>query len=130
MNKTYPLIFGIGNPLVDVVIQASESDLINLELNKGTMELVDEDRQKEIISYFKGKHPLYFPGGSAPNTILACAGLGVNSHIAGRIGNDKLADIYIDRVNEYGADSGLVRGEGRTGSSIILVTPDLSLIHI
>ena len=114
MNKTYPLIFGIGNPLVDVVIQASESDLINLELNKGTMELVDEDRQKEIISYFKGKNPLYFPGGSAPNTILACAGLGVNSHIAGRIGNDKLGDIYIDRVNEYGADSGLVRGE-RTG---------------
>ena len=66
MNKTYPLIFGIGNPLVDVVIQASESDLINLELNKGTMELVNEDRQKEIISYFKGKHPFYFPGGSAP----------------------------------------------------------------
>ena len=30
MNKTYPLIFGIGNPLVDVVIQASESDLINI----------------------------------------------------------------------------------------------------
>lgn len=124
MNKTYPLIFGIGNPLVDVVIQASENDLINLELNKGTMELVNENRQKEIISYFKGKNPLYFPGGSAPNTILACAGLGINSHIAGRIGNDKLGDIYIDRVNEYGADSGLVRGEGRTGSSIILVTPD------
>ena len=58
------------------------------------MELVDEDRQKEIISYFKGKNPLYFPGGSAPNTILACAGLGINSHIAGRIGNDKLGDIY------------------------------------
>ena len=124
MNKTYPLIFGIGNPLVDVVIQASESDLINLELNKGTMELVDEVRQKDIISYFKGKNPLYFPGGSAPNTILACVGLGINSHIAGRIGNDKLGDIYIDRVNEYGADSGLVRGGGRTGSSIILVTPD------
>ena len=40
MNKTYPLYFGIGNPLVDVVIQASESDLINLELNKGTMDLL------------------------------------------------------------------------------------------
>ena len=124
MNETYPLIFGIGNPLVDVVIQASESDLINLELNKGTMDLVDEDRQKEIISYFNGQNPIYFPGGSAPNTMLACAGLGINSHIAGRIGDDKLGDIYIDRVNEYGADSGLVRGGGRTGSSIILVTPD------
>ena len=124
MNKIYPSIFGIGNPLVDVVIKASENDLINLELNKGTMELVDEDRQKEIISYFKKNDLLYFPGGSAPNTILACAGLGIDSHIAGRIGNDKLGDIYINRVNEYGADSGLVRGEGRTGSSIILVTPD------
>ncbi len=48
MNKSYPFIFGIGNPLVDVVIQASESDLINLELNKGTMELVDEDRQEAV----------------------------------------------------------------------------------
>ena len=124
MNKTYPSIFGIGNPLVDVVIKASESDLIDLELNKGTMELVDENRQKEIISYFKEDDPLYFPGGSAPNTILACAGLGIDSHIAGRIGSDKLGDIYVNRVSEYGADSGLVRGEGRTGSSIILVTPD------
>ena len=124
MNKIYPSIFGIGNPLVDVVIKASESDLIDLELNKGTMELVDEDRQKEIIKYFKKNNSLYFPGGSAPNTILACSGLGVASHIAGRVGNDKLGDIYINRVNEYGADSGLVRCEGRTGSSIILVTPD------
>ena len=124
MNKIYPTIFGIGNPLIDIVIKASEIDLIDLELNKGTMELVDENRQKEIISYFKENDPLYFPGGSAPNTILACAGLGIDSHIAGRIGNDKLGDIYVNRVSEYGADSGLVRGEGRTGSSIILVTPD------
>ena len=124
MNKTYPSIFGIGNPLIDIVIKASEIDLIDLELNKGTMELVDENRQKEIISYFKEDDPLYFPGGSAPNTILACAGLGIDSHIAGRIGSDKLGDIYVNRVSEYGADSGLVRGEGRTGSSIILVTPD------
>ena len=124
MNKTYPTIFGIGNPLIDIVIKASEIDLIDLELNKGTMELVEENRQKEIISYFKEDDPLYFPGGSAPNTILACAGLGIDSHIAGRIGNDKLGDIYVNRVSEYGADSGLVRGEGRTGSSIILVTPD------
>ena len=53
MNKNYPLIFGIGNPLVDVVIQASESDLINLELNKGTMKLVDEDRQKRDNKLFQ-----------------------------------------------------------------------------
>ena len=27
-------------------------------------------------------------------------------------------------MNQYGADSGLVQGNGTTGSSIILVTPD------
>ena len=124
MSKNYPLIFGIGNPLIDVVIKASEEDLSSLELAKGTMQLVDERRQEQIISYFKGTKPSYFPGGSAPNTILACSGLGIHSHIAGKIGKDGLGNTYIERVKEYGADSGIVFGDGRTGSSIILVTPD------
>ena len=124
MQNNQPFIFGIGNPLIDIVINAVEEDLNCLELNKGTMELVDHNRQQEILNYYKGKELNYFPGGSAPNTILACSGLGVNSHISGKIGKDRLGEIYIKRVKEYGADSGLVFGEGRTGSSIILVTPD------
>ena len=36
MNKTYPSIFGIGNPLVDVVIKASESDCVILICKTGT----------------------------------------------------------------------------------------------
>ncbi len=124
MANNYPIIFGIGNPLIDVVIKASEEDLTSLELTKGTMQLVDEKRQEQIINYFKGTKNNYFPGGSAPNTILACSGLGIHSHIAGKIGKDELGNTYIERVNEYGADSGIVFGDGRTGSSIILVTPD------
>tara|TARA_B100000959_G_scaffold193701_1_gene202625 strand:+ start:165 stop:1154 length:990 start_codon:yes stop_codon:yes gene_type:complete len=124
MANNYPIIFGIGNPLIDVVIKASEKDLTSLGLTKGTMQLVDEKRQEQIINYFKGTKNNYFPGGSAPNTILACSGLGIHSHIAGKIGKDELGNTYIERVNEYGADSGIVFGDGRTGSSIILVTPD------
>jgi len=124
MANNYPIIFGIGNPLIDVVIKASEKDLTSLGLTKGTMQLVDEKRQTQIINYFKGTKNNYFPGGSAPNTILACSGLGIHSHIAGKIGKDELGNTYIERVNEYGADSGIVFGDGRTGSSIILVTPD------
>jgi len=124
MANNYPIIFGIGNPLIDVVIKASEKDLTSLGLTKGTMQLIDEKRQEQIINYFKGTKNNYFPGGSAPNTILACSGLGIHSHIAGKIGKDELGNTYIERVNEYGADSGIVFGDGRTGSSIILVTPD------
>jgi len=124
MRNNYPVIFGIGNPLIDVVINATEEDIISLELSKGTMALVDSKRQGEILNYYKEKETNYFPGGSAPNTLLACSGLGINSHISGKIGNDKLGGIYLERVREYGTDSGIVLGEGPTGSSIILVTPD------
>ena len=49
------------------------------------MELVDEKRQQQLISYFKDKTPQYFPGGSAPNTILACTGLGIAPNKIGEV---------------------------------------------
>ena len=122
MNNNF--VFGIGNPLIDITITVTDEDLISLGINKGTMELVDEKRQKEIFDYFQTSEPRYNPGGSAPNTILACAALGTHSHISGKIGNDHFGDIYLTRVKQYGVDSGLVQGDGTTGSSIILVTPD------
>ena len=122
--ESHPLIFGIGNPLIDIVINADDHDLEKLKLNKGTMQLVDKKKQDSIINYFTGNQQQYFPGGSAPNTILACSGLGVNSHIAGKVGSDELGKTYLNRIKEYGSDSGLIQGTGTTGSSIILVTPD------
>ena len=124
MKKNKPTIFGIGNPLIDVVIYVDEDDLIELELNKGTMELVNQERQLEIIQYFEMSNPSYSPGGSAPNTIIACAGLGVESYITGKIGNDKFGDIYLNQMKKYGVSSGIIQVDGTTGSSIILVTPD------
>ena len=60
--KKNPIVFGIGNPLVDIIYQSTESDIKNLGLKKGSMQLVTEQRQDEIIEYFKfksfsGKHP-------------------------------------------------------------------------
>jgi len=39
MNTT-PIVFGIGNPLVDVIISATDDDLRALDLDKGIMHLV------------------------------------------------------------------------------------------
>tara|TARA_B100000886_G_scaffold338624_1_gene301912 strand:- start:3510 stop:4520 length:1011 start_codon:yes stop_codon:yes gene_type:complete len=117
-------IFGIGNPLIDIVINVQEEDLIKLEMNKGTMDLVSGDRQMEIIKYFKGTNILYSPGGSAPNTIIACSGLGIDSFIQGKIGNDKFGSIYLDQIKNCDVRSGIIQSDGATGSSIVLVTPD------
>ena len=122
MNE--PLIYGIGNPLIDIIINAKDKDLNNLGLDKGVMHLVDEKRQKEILSYFSELIPIYHPGGSAPNTLLACSAFGVNSLITGKIGNDKFGEIYIKQAKRFGVIPALVQGNGPTGSSIIIVTPD------
>ncbi len=66
------------------------------------MHLVDENRQKEIMSYLKNLSPIYHPGGSAPNTLVACAGLEITGVISGKIGNDKFGEIYKAQVEKYG----------------------------
>ena len=124
MKLSKATIFGIGNPLIDVVINVEDKDLKTLGVDKGIMHLVDENRQKEIMSYFKNMSPIYHPGGSAPNTLVACAGLEITGVISGKIGNDKFGEIYKAQVEKYGIISRLVIGDGPTGSSIILVTPD------
>ena len=124
MIKTHSLIFGIGNPLIDIVIQATDNDLDYLNMHKGTMELVDQERQAEIFKYFQNKNFLYFPGGSAANTIIACAGLGISSNFSGKIGNDNFGEMYLERFKQYGIDNCIVSDVGPTGSSIVLITPD------
>lgn len=119
-----PVVFGIGNPLIDVVFQATDGDLAALALDKGIMHLVTEERQQEILARFAGTTPTYRPGGSAPNTLIALSGLGVPGVICGKIGDDEFGTTYNTQVEDYGIISRLVTGDGATGSSIILVTPD------
>lgn len=123
VNHT-PAIFGIGNPLIDVVIQAQDSDLVALTLDKGIMHLVSEERQREILDHFGDAPRVFRPGGSAPNTMMALAGLGVPAAISGKIGDDEFGRTYDEQVSAYGLVSRLVTGSGMTGSSIILVTSD------
>ena len=118
------MVFGIGNPLIDVVIQARNEDLQALGLEKGIMHLVDLQRQEEILAHFGSRPRTYRPGGSAPNTMLALAGLGLPAVICGKIGNDEFGRTYAQQVAAYGITSRLSVGDGPTGSSVILVTPD------
>ncbi len=118
------MIFGIGNPLIDVVIQAQDAELAQLGLDKGIMHLVSEDQQALILHYFKDREVTYLPGGSAPNTLLALAGLEIPAVISGKIGDDEFGRTYAEQVGAYGITSRLVTEPGRTGSSVILVTPD------
>lgn len=117
-------VYGIGNPLIDVLITAEDRELHELGLNKGAMQLVDNERGSEILEFFKDRDKSYFPGGSCPNTMVALASLGLPAALSGVVGDDELAQIYTNRLNERGVQSELSVESGETGTSIVLVSPD------
>ena len=122
--KNSPAIYGIGNPIVDIVFHVSDDEIKALGLKKGTMSLVSKKRQTEIINYLKIKNASLFPGGSAPNTIIACNGLGIPSVLSGKIGDDNFGEIYLEQIKKYNVISRVVQGNGSTGTSVVLITPD------
>jgi len=117
-------VYGIGNPLIDIVVEAEDGDLAALGLEKGIMHLVDLDERGRILDQVKDRRTAYGCGGSAPNTLIFLSALGVKTVLAGKIGKDEFGKKYAENLPVENMESRLVVGTGVTGSSIILVTPD------
>jgi len=122
-NKSLAM-YGIGNPLIDVLAHITEQDIEVLNLDKGTMTLIDTERGNEILNYIESYDKLYDCGGSAPNTMITLAALEVETALAGMVGKDNLGGIYEDRLKEKKVISDLSTSPVETGSCIVLVTPD------
>ena len=124
-NLNMAKVYGIGNPLIDYLCSIEDKDLSSLSLNKGTMLLIDSDKQKEIVEYTKGRDISYSCGGSCPNTMVTLCSLGIPTTLAGSIGNDELGEMYRKKLRESGVTDQLVtKDKSVTGTSIILLTPD------
>lgn len=117
-------VVSICNALVDVLVTAEDSDLSQLELTKGMMHLVDEDRQAKVLSHFSGKGTTTELGGSAMNAIRTIASLGLKTSFAGMIGEDSYGRLIKERMESLGIDSHLASCEQATGTCLVLVTPD------
>jgi sugar/nucleoside kinase (ribokinase family) len=125
MEQTTKRVYGIGNPLIDIIVTVEEQDLVELGIHKGTMALIDEDRMNELLSFSKTRETSFSCGGSCPNTIIALASLGIGTTLAGKIGDDENGRLYSEKLASLGVRDELVRtGMMPTGSTVILVTPD------
>ena len=118
-------ILGMGNALVDIMIRLEEEEILGrLELPKGSMQLVDEGRSKNVLSSFE-KHPKSFSaGGSAANTIHGLAMLGVTTGYIGVIGEDELGGSFVKNMIDAGVEPYMIHSRQATGHAIALVTPD------
>ncbi|HOV64217.1 MAG TPA: adenosine kinase [Spirochaetia bacterium] len=117
-------VYGMENPLIDILTEVSDEDIINLKAEKGIMQLIDLPRRQEILSYIRGRKITYNCVGSGPNTVIALAGFGIKAALAGKVGYDEYGDIYVKQLSEFPVQNDIIREEGATGSSIILITPD------
>ena len=70
-------------------------------------------------------HVSHHRGGSAANVAAGIARLGAAARFVGRVGDDPLGDLLVAQLRAVGTGVD-VRGErgGRTGSVVVLVTPD------
>lgn len=118
-------IYAIGNPLLDILINIEDELLTSLKINKGIMHLIDLETKDFLVSKTINQSTSYFCGGSAPNTIIALASLGISATLAGKIGSDKEGNIYRDKLDSLGIKNSLiVDKDNKTGSTIILISKD------
>ena len=123
MTKTFDVV-GIGNAIVDVLVQADDDLLDNFELTKGTMALVDEHQAETL--YARVGPGLETSGGSAANTLAGVAQLGGRAGFIGRVRNDQLGGIFAHDIRSVGArfETPAATEGPSTARCLILVTPD------
>ncbi|MGL1887901.1 MAG: adenosine kinase [Reichenbachiella sp.] len=120
-------IYGIGNALVDLVFEVEDKFLDDNQVEKGLMTLVEEDRQKELISQIDVSENMMKGGGSAANTVVATSQFGGSCYYSCKVSNDKFGSFYLKDLAANGVDTKLTPAtspEGLTGRCLVMTTPD------
>lgn len=99
-------VLGMGNALVDVLaLIENDSLLTQLELPKGSMQLIDAAKKEALHKAMEDKEKFQASGGSASNTITGIAKLGVNTGFIGRVGKDFFGNYYKEDLEKYNVKS-------------------------
>jgi len=121
-------IYGIGAALVDTEIEVTDLDLRDLNIDKGVMTLVDENRQHELINALSS-HLIASnraSGGSAANSVIAASYFGARNFYSCRVANDENGRFYLSDLSAAGVDyhNNNGSGDGITGKCLVMITPD------
>ena len=119
-------ILGIGNALVDALVQVDNELIINeLNLQKGAMQLIDAERYLQVQHRMANMHPKRTTGGSACNTLLAVAQMGGHAGVIGNVGRDEPGQFFSNSFKALGVDTLLSYDDDLpTGVASTFITPD------
>ena len=117
-------ILGIGNAIVDVICKVDDQYLINNQLTKSTMKLVDESEFKKLLLTLKIEQTI--SGGSVANSIVGLSQLGNDVGFIGKINADDLGQKYEEGLTKEKVKYLYNKKQetSPTGTCLILITPD------
>jgi sugar/nucleoside kinase (ribokinase family) len=118
-------IIGIGNALTDMLVSLSGDEVLTqYQLDKGSMSLVDNQFQTDILKAVAGLPHSLSLGGSAGNTIRTMARLGTEVGFIGKVGEDSTGDFYIQALRNVGVEPFILRSEHSSGKCLSLISAD------
>lgn len=120
-------VMGLGNALMDFLIEVEDNKLLDFDLKKGEMHLVEEDKAKGILQKISEEklEVEFVPGGSSANTLKGVAFLGGSAILCGKVGKDVHGISYIEQMKEHGVDTRIGQHPTKlTGHAVTFITPD------
>lgn len=118
-------IIGLGNALVDVLATLNDEKLLKqMELPKGSMQLIDETKLEKINDAFANIKTHLATGGSAGNAILGLACLGAKTGFIGKIGDDHYGRFFKNNCINNGIEEKLLLCDLPSGVASTFITPD------
>ena len=118
-------VIGIGNALLDFIVEVEDNVLAEMDVTKGQFHLIDKEKSKEIMDKLNNYSVKTAPGGSSANTLAGVSVLGGSALLFGKVGKDKHGDIYEQKTRDCGVEVKFGRHENEvTGHAITFITPD------
>ncbi|MBE9040295.1 adenosine kinase, partial [Oscillatoriales cyanobacterium LEGE 11467] len=120
-------VYGLGNALADIEFEITPDRLQALNIDKGVMTLIDDDRHHELLRELSDLSSKLSCGGSAANTAIAIGQLGGKCFYSCKVADDDTGTRYLEDLIGCGIETNFKldnRPEGVTGKCLVFVTPD------
>ena len=117
-------LIGIGNAIVDILVNVEDSFLKTNKLQKGSMNLIDLETSERLLANCQVIKKV--SGGSSANTVVSLSNLGNVVQFIGRVKDAHFGNIFSDEIRKSGAIFNVspTSSNNSSGHSIIFITPD------
>ena len=117
-------ILAIGNAITDIPVLLPDDSLIKeLDFLLGSMNHVDAGMAAKVWEKIQGCRVQYIQGGSAANTVVAAAQLGMKCGFIGKIGNDSVGEVFRRGLEDERVECTLFTGSRPSGRAVAFITP-------